>query len=207
MIFTHQLGQRDIDNGITSVNKKNKNQVLELISSKIVEASIIDIYDFINKYIQVVDQFDLQLDINSYENDTNHKVEFKSVRNVSLGQKVVALLDFIFLFGEFSDDRTPLLLDQPEDNLDSTYIYKHLVQSLRTEKDKRQVIIVTHNSTIVTNSKPEEVISLESDNSHGWVERTGYPTEKRIVGSILNLLEGGKESFIHKEFIYKNILE
>lgn len=204
--FTHQLTQKDVDNGISNLDQSNKEQILKLIFNKIIEPSTIDIYSFINNYIQVVDNFDLQLDINSYEHDASRKVKFKSVRNVSLGQKVVALLDFIFLFGKFSKDRTPLLLDQPEDNLDSTYIYKHLVQSLRTEKDKRQVIIVTHNSTIVTNSKPEEVISLESDNSHAWIRSTGYPTEERVVASILNLLEGGKESFIHKEFIYKNIL-
>ncbi|ACT63409.1 ATPase involved in DNA repair [Lactiplantibacillus plantarum] len=163
------------------------------------------IYRFIDDYYSQVDIFDLKFDINSYEHKDAGRL-FKSIKQLSLGQKVVALLDFIFIFGEITGDETPLLLDQPEDNLDSSYIYKHLVTSLRREKDKRQVIIVTHNSTIVTNSKPEEIIALQSDNRHGWISNSGYPTERQVIMDILNLLEGGVDSFKHKEFIYDPVI-
>ncbi|WP_318765015.1 hypothetical protein [Lactiplantibacillus carotarum] len=69
------------------------------------------------------------------------------------------------------------------------------------------MIVVTHNSTIVTNSKPEEIISMKSDNLHGWVDNSGYPTEVEVIKRIINLLEGGYDSFEHKEFIYDPVLK
>lgn len=59
---------------------------------------------------------------------------------------------------------------------------------------------------IVINIKFEEVISLKSDNLHGWVEGNGYPNEENVIKSIINLLEGGVESFNHKAFIYRKVL-
>lgn len=125
---------------------------------------------------------------------------------MSLGQKVVALLTFILSYSKFSNDNTPLIIDQPEDNLDSQYIYNNLVKQLRKIKEKRQIIIATHNSTIVINSKTENVIVMKSDNTKGWMETYGYPAEKSIINNVLNYLEGGKESFNHKRTIYEDFL-
>lgn len=91
--------------------------------------------------------------------------------------------------------------------MDNQYIYKNLVKQLREIKSKRQIIIATHNATIVTNAKAEQVIVMESDNLHGWVRATGYPNEKRIIKHIVNNLEGGKESFQHKCFIYTELIQ
>ena len=88
----------------------------------------------------------------------------------------------------------------------SKTIYKNLVKQLRSIKEKRQVIIATHNATIVTNAKADQVCIMRSDNKHGWIEKTGYPSEKKIKESIINYLEGGKESFLHKISIYENVL-
>lgn len=204
--LTTELTIKDIENSILRITNENVDKVLSEINDKIVRPVRFSIYGLLNQFYQGIDQFDLQFDINSFENET-HNTVFKSISETSLGQKVVALLDFIFMFGDVTKDVTPLLLDQPEDNLDSTYIYQHLVESLRQQKDSRQVLIVTHNSTIVTNSKPEQVISLQSDNEHGWVKKTGYPTESEIVLEIINLLEGGVASFKHKEFVYSSVVE
>lgn len=48
---------------------------------------------------------------------------------------------------------------------------------------------------------------MASNNENGWVETTGYPTEKSILTHIINLLEGGIESFKHKQFLYQDVLE
>lgn len=101
------------------------------------------------------------------------RVVMKDIEELSLGQKVVAILTMIFNYGEHSADSTPLVIDQPEDNLDNLYIYQNLVKSLRRIKNKRQVIIATHSATIVTNADAEQVIILESDN-----KEVGY--QKRI---------------------------
>lgn len=64
------------------------------------------------------------------------------------------MLSFVIAYSDYSNDYRPLILDQPEDSLDNRYIYKTLVYTLRKTKQKRQVIIATHNATIVTNAKP-----------------------------------------------------
>ena len=116
------------------------------------------------------------------------------------------MLSFILGYSEYSNDYRPLIIDQPEDNLDNQYIYKNLVKQLRLIKEKRQVIIATHNATIVTNAKADQVCLVRSDNQHGWIETTGYPGEKRIKTHIINYLEGGKSSFLHKISIYRDAL-
>ena len=132
---------------------------------------------------------------------------YKSVKTLSLGQKVVAMLSFILGYSEYSKDYRPLIIDQPEDNLDNQYIYKNLVKQLRVIKDRRQIIIATHNATIVTNAKADQVCVMCSDNKHGWIETTGYPGENRIKKHIINYLEGGKNSFLHKIDIYSDALK
>ena len=153
------------------------------------------------------EKLSLEFNINSKVTDGNKKTIFKEVVHLSLGQKVVAMLDFILAYSEFTNDNRPLLIDQPEDNLDSRYIYNNLVQILRDVKAKRQIIIATHNATIVTNAMSDLVILMESDGEHGWVEQSGYPSEDKIKKHIVNYLEGGKESFEHKVKIYKRVID
>ena len=148
--------------------------------------------------------FDLKFNVNSNKKNSN-KI-YRSISELSLGQKVVALLSFILAYSDYSKDYTPLIIDQPEDNLDSQYIYNNLVKDLRLTKEKRQVIIATHNSTIVTNAKADNIIIMDSDNKNGWIDTCGYQTEEKIVKKILMLLEGGKESFNHKIDTYKDFL-
>ncbi|WAG64468.1 hypothetical protein LL037_18625 [Clostridium estertheticum] len=93
------------------------------------------------------------------------------------------------------------------DNLDNQYIYRNLLRQLRGIKEKRQVIIATQNATIVTNAKADQVCVIKSDNNYGWVETTGYPGETRIKECIINYLEGGKDSFLHKLSVYEEVLE
>lgn len=104
-------------------------------------------------------------------------------------------------------DITPLVIDQPEDNLDSQFIYENLVKDLRKIKTKRQIIIATHNATLVSNCKAEKIVCMQSDNLHGWVEAVGYPAKKIIAQKILQYLEGGKKSFVHRAFVYRDLLK
>lgn len=167
------------------------NEIYELWDK--VNISLIQLY--LEEVYSNCEKLSLEFNINSKVTDGNKKIIFKEVMNLSLGQKVVAMLDFILAYSEFTNDNRPLLIDQPEDNLDSRYIYNNLVQILRNVKDKRQIIIATHNATIVTNTMSDLVILMESDGEHGWVAQCGYPSEDKIKKHIVNYLEGGKESF------------
>lgn len=61
--------------------------------------------------------------------------------------------------------------------------------------------------SIVINIKFEKVILLKSDNLYSWVKGNGYPNEEDVIKSITNPLEDGVESFNHKAFIYRKILD
>lgn len=154
-----------------------------------------------------IEKFTISFNVNSKEGKNKRNRIYKDIRNLSLGQKVVAMLDFILAYGKYKDDYRPLVIDQPEDNLDSRYVYKNLVKHLRDTKNERQVIIATHNATIVTNAVSDCVIVMESDGKHGWVKNQGYPGERAIKREILVHLEGGIESFKHKMKIYEEVLK
>lgn len=148
----------------------------------------------------------LEFNINSKESSQQLDILYKEVGVLSLGQKVVAMLDFLLAYSDYSKDFRPLIIDQPEDNLDNRYIYRHLVQQFRDVKAQCQIILATHNATIVTNSMTDQVVIMESDGVNGWIESQGYVSEKYIKNHIINQLEGGKDSFKHKMSIYETAL-
>lgn len=124
-----------------------------------------------------------------------------------MGQKVVAMISFILEYSKFTNDLSPLIIDQPEDNLDNQYIYRNLVKDFRSIKNSRQIIIATHNSTILINSGCENVIILQSDNERAWMEKNGYSKKKEINRRVINILEGGVEAFQNKVKIYRENID
>ena len=115
----------------------------------------------------------------------------------SPGQKTAALLAFILSYG---DD--PLLLDQPEDDLDNELIYKLVVQQLKQIKTKRQVVVITHNANIVVNADAEMVLPLKITKGQTVVHEPASLQRKQVRESICNVLEGGRQAFMLR---YKRI--
>ncbi len=108
----------------------------------------------------------------------------------SPGQKTAALLAFILSYGD-----EPLLLDQPEDDLDNELIYKLIVEQLRETKDKRQVIVVTHNANIVVNGDAEMVLPLKFVRGETRLQGAASIQEKKVRDAICDILEGGQQAF------------
>lgn len=205
--FATEYSVKLVEDSITKLTDSNEKDVIDLVFDKLVtNVNIVDILVYLKTTIRQSECFSLNFNINSNESSTK-KAEYKNVLQLSLGQKVVAMLDLILGYGQYIDDYRPILIDQPEDNLDSQYIYKNLVYQLREVKKNRQVIIATHNATIVTNAMADQVCVMQSDGTNGWVEMTGYPSEKRIKKSIINYMEGGIDSFRHKSQIYRTVIE
>ena len=120
----------------------------------------------------------------------------------SPGQKSAAILAFILNSGE-----NPLIIDQPEDDLDNSLIYNLVVRSIRKMKNKRQIIIVTHNPNIPVLGDAEAIIVLER-NSDGKVtfrkgKKAGCIEEKVIREGICDIMEGGEEAFRKREKKYQ----
>lgn len=122
---------------------------------------------------------------------------FKPVEQGSPGQKTAALLAFILSYGE-----EPLILDQPEDDLDNHLIYDLIVGQLREIKQKRQVLVVTHNANIVVNGDAENVIVLDIRSGLTRIVSQGCLQEPSIRDEICRVMEGGKEAFTQR---YKRI--
>ena len=186
------------ENELEAINVDNESEVINKIFDCLVDdCNIYEIIEYLKKMIRQSEKFSLLFNINSSSVSVG-KPNYKDVTTLSLGQKVVAMLDFVLGYGEYIGDYRPLLIDQ--------YIYKNLVQQLREVKEKRQIIIATHNATIVTNAMSDQVCVMKSDDKNGWIEVAGYPSEAKIKKSIVNYLEGGVESFKHKVKIYNEIL-
>lgn len=185
---------------------EQKNAIDEIFDALIDNNRYFQAITYLRKMVGEAEKLSLEFNINS-KTTTKRGADYKDVRNLSLGQKVVAMLDFIFGYGDFVDDHRPILIDQPEDNLDSQYIYKNLVRQLRDIKNKRQIIIATHSATIVTNAMADQVCVMCSDGENGWIERAGYPSEDTIKRDIVNYMEGGIDSFEHKIRVYQPILK
>jgi hypothetical protein len=115
---------------------------------------------------------------------------FRSIQEGSPGQKTAALLAFLLSYGE-----EPLVLDQPEDDLDNHLIYDLIVTQLREVKRRRQVLVVTHNANIVVNGDAELVVALVARSGETQKECEGSLQEKQVRDTICNVMEGGREAF------------
>ena len=126
------------------------------------------------------------------------KTNWRPLEQGSPGQQTAALLAFVLGYGT-----EPIILDQPEDDLDNTLIYDLLVTSLRGTKRVRQVIIVTHNPNIVVHGDAELVISLESSRGQSHINSIGGLQESDVRAEVCRVMEGGQEAF---ESRYRRIM-
>jgi SMC domain protein len=123
----------------------------------------------------------------------------RSMDQLSKGQRATALL--LLLLGA-SD--APLIIDQPEDDLDNNFVYKGVVRRLRELKGKRQIIASTHNANVPVLGDAELIVALESDGTHGHPAEGGIGSlDERSVRSLAeNILEGGPAAFNARQHLY-----
>jgi energy-coupling factor transporter ATP-binding protein EcfA2 len=125
--------------------------------------------------------------------------DFRSVEQGSPGQKTAAILAFVLAYGD-----EPIVLDQPEDDLDNHLIYDLIVRQLRNNKLRRQIIVVTHNPNIVVNGDAEMVFAMDNRSGQCWVDQKGSLQEGSVREEICRVMEGGKEAFAQR---YRRIAE
>jgi ribosomal protein S7 len=139
-----------------------------------------------------------------------------TIEEMSPGKKALVLLELLI---SLEDSKCPILIDQPEDDLDNRSIYYDLVQFIRRRKEERQIIIVTHNANVVLGADAEEVIianqngkdtenfSARFEYRSGAIENdevlkdeagevlAGILNKSGIQTQICDILEGGKTAF------------
>lgn len=115
------------------------------------------------------------------------------VNSASAGQRAAALMTYILL-----ETKGPLVIDQPEDDLDSRMITKLIVDGLRKLKEKRQVIVVTHNPNIPVNAASEKIFEMDFINGQIHIKEEGTIQESNIRDSICQVMEGGEDALEHR---------
>ncbi len=123
--------------------------------------------------------------------------DFKLLKECSIGERGTALLSVILITG-----REPLIIDQPEDDLDHFYLYKTLTPIIKEVKKRRQLIFATHDANIVINGDAELIlITTTNDGKFGKV----IPTSIENLNNrdlIMEVLEGGRDAFEKREKKY-----
>jgi len=120
---------------------------------------------------------------------------FKESTRLSTGQRCTTILPILLTQSE-----RPLLIDQPEDNLDNAFVYETIVRALQGIKGSRQVIFVTHNPNIPVLGEAERVFVFSSDGQHATLKQVGNVDECRE--QIERILEGGREAFLLRKKRY-----
>lgn len=118
--------------------------------------------------------------------------------NLSFGQKASILLGILL----FSEAQLPLIIDQPEDHLDSEFIYEAVVQTLRRVKERRQVIIATHNANIAVLGDAELLVPLRSWQNQGDIADRGSVDATKTRERACTTLEGGEEAYKRRGEMY-----
>lgn len=149
-----------------------------------------------------------------------------SIKNMSPGKKALVLLRLLL---DLAQSDFPILIDQPEDDLDNRSIYNDVVKYIKNKKKERQIIVVTHNANVVLGSDSELVIIANQDGEDcknenarfeyrsGAIEdnklelsktgeiKGGILFEKGIREQICDILEGGEDAFNLRENKYSII--
>ena len=191
-LYGNGSGAEDIEHNLASIKQKIRKITMNQHDPETVADKRFATY--IGKLPpEAIDRLDLWLPEDSLEvqySATGDGQRFQSIQEGSPGQKTAALLAFLLSYGE-----EPLILDQPEDDLDNHLIYGLIVTQLRGVKRRRQVIVVTHNANIVVNGDAELVAALESRGGETQKECEGSLQEQPVRDTVCEVMEGGRKAF------------
>lgn len=132
------------------------------------------------------------------EDKVNINYKGKPLNNHSLGQRASALI--LFLLAQKDNDI--LIIDQPEDDLDNQTIYDEVIKEILRLKDSMQFIFATHNANIPVLGDSEKILSCSFEDSAAITLNAGTIDTPSIQKSIVDIMEGGKEAFNKRKYIY-----
>ena len=195
------------DEFATIVHDRNLDQLREISGIDSERANTIinalyeseSIYDIETIYCPDLPDFYLKVE---KEGDHEHQsVElYKKSDELSTGQRCTTVLPIVFAISN-----NPLIIDQPEDNLDNKYISDTIRRIVKAQKGNRQLIFITHNPNIPVLSDAENNLFLTYDDMQAHILISGNVNE--VKTEILNLLEGGEKAFQEREKLYHSEVE
>ena len=168
------------------------NGIINAIKTEDVDKQVKDIKRF----------YDLLFSFEYFDSRYELRLGGKNLNQLSPGEKGMLLLVFYL---HLDMEKTPLIIDQPEDNLDNESIFSVLAKCMRQAKKTRQVILITHNPNLAVGADAEQVIYVSLDKAKGYKfsYETGSIECPRINDLIVKILEGSKPAFVQRRLKYQ----
>lgn len=203
-------------NGIFGGITESQNKMNEIIS-RCDFNSLDDINIFIGEVLECIDEnmdvsskkvknkkefYNLLTFLDYLDAEYSLKMSGKRLKELSAGQRGIVLLIFYLAL---SKNEIPIIIDQPEDNLDNQSVFDKLVPCIREAKKKRQVIIVTHNPNIAIACDAEQIIcSFISKIDNRITYTSGSIENQEIRNQVIDVLEGTMPAFDLRRKKYSN---
>lgn len=146
--------------------------------------------------LELAHRIDIFLNVSHGQAEAN----FRPLGKLSTGQQCTAILHMLLL-----ENVDPLIMDQPEDNLDNAFIAERIVHELRATKTSRQFLFATHNANIPVFGDAEWIGVFTAVENHGTLsfDAQGSIDVPVIRDQVANILEGGRDAFIQRKEKYE----
>ena len=204
--FVRDLGQRGITrwwNDLDHEERPSPSSLLSSLSNNCLE--VVGMSSAVQETFVIQLTPSKQRELAALRSQDTYVLEFRMddgtyrvLEDLSGGQRVNLLLSLLL---ETSDER-PLVIDQPEDELDNRFLFETMLPVLKRLKGRRQIIVATHNANIVVNGDADQVIHLEATANRGQIANSGAIEEPTIRGAIVRTVDGGEEAFRMRRLKY-----
>jgi predicted ATPase len=163
-----------------------------------------EIENQLKKGYSVYDLYSFLFSLEYLEPEYKLRLGLKNISQLSPGERGALLLIFYLTLDQ---DDIPLIIDQPEENLDNQSVFKILVQFINNAKDKRQIIIVTHNPNLAVACNAEQIVHINIDKMNkNTVEFVSGSLENKITNNaVIDILEGTFPALNTRTATYKVI--
>ena len=166
---------------------KTRNVFLQMRNQ---EEPVVELYDYLFGFDYLKPKYDL-------------KVDQKDLSELSPGERGGLLLIFYLILDR---QDIPLVIDQPEDNLDNKSVYEILVTFIKMAKQRRQIILVTHNPNLAVVADAEQIIHVsidKTDREHDFDFFSGSIENPSINEAVIDILEGTLPAFDNRRLKYR----
>ena len=178
--FDRRDGLPDSEDRGRDIFKQMKNQ----------DEPVVELYNYLFGFDYLIPKYDL-------------KVDLKDLSELSPGERGGLLLIFYFMLDR---QDIPLIIDQPEDNLDNKSVYEILVTFIKQAKKRRQIVIVTHNPNLAVVADAEQIIHVSIDkkeSKHEFDFFSGSIEDPQINRAVVDILEGTLPAFDNRRLKYR----
>ncbi len=162
---------------------------------------LVEIESQLKKGIEIRDLYNYIFNYDYLQPVYNLKLGFKTLQELSPGERGALLLIFYLIL---DNDDIPLIIDQPEENLDNESVYHILVHFIKKVKEQRQIIIVTHNPNLAIVCDADQIIhmQIEKENRNTVKFYSGAIEDIITNKTVVNILEGTLPAFNNRDLKY-----